>query len=448
MVQKHVKITLAVLIFLTVFVLAIFFGISPLAKYEIEKNSVEWTGRKITMSHLFINLWNWNVTVKGLKVYENKSDTVFFSADKIFTDINALPVLKGVYEINTIQVVSPKVVVAQTGDHFNFDDLVTRFTAVDTTVKEPEKPSEPTKYRVEKIEITNGTIIYQDKILNNEIVLQKFRLGCPLLVWNSPMLNAATSFEFKSGGKADARLALNIDSLSYKLFTNIGKLDLQMLVPYMKDYVKTSYFGGLLSSKLLIKGDFDVPEAVAIKGDISVEDFRIDDPQKVTMASWKNFAIAIDSLDVAGNIYNFGEISMESPYLLFEYYEKSDNFTNMMVPSEAVATDIAAAVDEINYSNPFTIMAGYVKEISRDYVISNYTAKDVLMHNGHVVYKDYTLEDKFVYDLEKLVMKSGRIDSKADSVTFDMSCLTNRSGILNAHLAFDPRDYMNMSINY
>jgi hypothetical protein len=29
-----------------------------------------------------------------------------------------------------------------------------------------------------------------------------------------------------------------------------------------------------------------------------------------------------------------------------------------------------------------------------------------------------------------------------------MSCLANRSGLLNAHLAFDPRDYMNMSINY
>jgi hypothetical protein len=151
---------------------------------------------------------------------------------------------------------------------------------------------------------------------------------------------------------------------------------------------------------------------------------------------------------VAGNIYDFGEISLENPYLLFEYYANSDNFTNMMVPSETVSTDTSVAVDLVDYSNPFTIMADYVKQISKDYIISNYTAKDVLMHNGHVVYKDYTLEDKFVYDLENLEMSSGRISSKSDSITFDMSCLANRSGKLKAHLAFDPRDYMNMSINY
>jgi hypothetical protein len=446
---KPGKITSIILISIAVLVIAIFFGISPLAKYEIEKNSVEWTGRKITMNHLFINLSKWNVTVEGLKVYENKSNAVFFSAAKIFTDISVLQILKGEYKINTIQVVSPNVVIEQTGEHFNFDDLVTRLTAVDTTAKETEKPSEPTKYRVEKMEITGGTITYRDKVLNNEIVLQQFKLGCPLFVWNSPILNAETSFAFKSGGNADGQLSLNMDSLSYNLTANIQKLDLQLLNPYLKDYVKISYFGGFLSSRLLIKGDFDVPEAIALKGDISLADFRIDDAAKVTVASWKDFSIAIDSLDVAGNIYDFGEIGMESPYLLFEYYEKSDNFTNMMVPSGTAATsDTAASVDEVDYSNPFTIMAGYIKEISQDYVISNYTAKDVVMHNGHVVYKDYTLEDKFVYDLENLEMSSGRISSKADSITFDMSCLTNRSGKVKAHLAFDPRDYMNMSINY
>ena len=445
---KPGKITSVILISVFVILLAVFFGISPMAKYIIEKNSVEWTGRKITMHRLFINLWKCNVTVKDLKVYEAKSNTVFFSAGKIFTDISVLPMLKGEFKINTIQIITPNVVIEQTGTHFNFDDLVMRFTAVDTTQKEPEKPSEPVKYRVEKMEISGGTITYRDKVMNNEIVLQQFKFGCPLLVWNSPILNAATEFTFKSGGAADARLTLNLDSLSYSLAANVQKLDLQLLKPYLKDYVKTSYFGGLLSSKLLIKGDFDVPAAVAIKGDISLADFRIDDEKKVTVASWKDFAIAIDSLDVAGNIYNFGEISLENPYLLFEYYAKSDNFTNIMVPSGTVVADTALAVDEVDYSNPFTIMAGYIKEISKDYVISNYTAKDVLMHNGHIVYKDYTLEDKFVYDLENLEMSSGRISSKSDSITFDMSCLANRSGKLKAHLAFDPRDYMNMSINY
>jgi hypothetical protein len=340
------------------------------------------------------------------------------------------------------------VVIEQNGSNFNFDDLVTRFTAVDTTQKDPEQPSEPVKYRIHKIEILNGTITYRDKVINHDVVLQKLKLGCPLLTWDSPLLNAATDFSFKSGGKADVRISLNLDSLSYLLDAYVFKLDLKLLTPYLKDYVKTSYFGGFLDTRLRIKGDFDVPEAVALKGNISLSDFRIDDEAKVTVASWKDFAIAIDSLDVAGNMYDFGEISLDSPYLLFEYYEKSDNFTNMMVPSGTAASDTTVSAGEVDYSNPFTIMADYVKQISKDYIISNYTAKDVLLHDGHIVYRDYTLEDKFVYDLTNLELGSGRIDSKSDSVTFDLSCVANRSGKLKAHVAFDPRDYMNMAINY
>jgi len=442
------KTTAVILISIVVLVIAIFFGISPLAKYIIEKNSEQWTGRKITIEHLFINLWRWDVTVKGIKVYEQKSNKQFFSAEKIYTDISILKAISGEYQVNTIQVEGPKVMIKQNGNQFNFDDLVTRFTAADTTQQEPEKQPEPVKYRIERIEITNGTITYKDLLLKNEIVMQQFNMGCPLLVWNSPMLNAATEFNLNTGGKTEANILLNLDSLSYTLNANIEKLNLQMLVPYLKDYLVTSYFGGLLSSKLLIKGDFDVPEAAALKGNIALSDFRIDDKNKATVASWQNFDIAIDSLDVAGNIYDFGEISLQKPYLLFEYYDNSDNFTNLMVPTQTTSTDTASSADQVDYSNPFTIMADYIKEISRDYIISNYTAKNVKIHNGQIVYKDYTLEDKFVYDLENLEMSSGSISSKSDSISFDMSCLANRSGKLKAHISFDPRDYMNMSVNY
>jgi hypothetical protein len=445
---KPGKITAIILISVLVILIALFFAISPIAKYIIEKNSEEWTGRKITISSLFINLWKWNVTVKELKVYESNTDDIFFSAGKIYTDISVWPILKGEYKINTVQIVAPNVVVEQNGEHFNFDDLVKRFTATDTTANEHDTSSKPTKYFVGNIEITHGLITYRDKVLNNEIVLQQFKLGCPMLMWNSPMLNVATSFIFKSGGIAEARLSLNTDSLSYLLNTNIQNLDLQAFTPYIKDFIVTSNAGGLLSSNLLIKGDFDIPEAIALRGNMSLADLRLDDKANVTVASWKSLSIDIDSLDVAGNIYNFGEISLDSPYILYEMYDKSDNFTRMMVPSATITTDTTVAVDQVDYSNPFTIMADYIKQISKDYIISNYTARDVMMHNGHIVYKDYTLEDKFVYDLTNLEMKSGRIDSKSDSISFDMSCLANRSGKLKAHLAFDPRDYMNMSINY
>lgn len=444
---KPGKITIIVILSVATVLLALFLLVSPIAKYVIEKNSVEWTGRKITIGSLYINLFKLNITAKDLKVFEAKSNDVFLSIGRLHTGISLGELLEGTYLVPAIQIASPRVVIEQKGSHFNFDDLVERFTAVDTTTVVADTLSEPVKYYLQNVEITDGIITYRDKELNSEIVLQRFQLGCPVFAWDSPQLDAATEFDFKSGGKAKGKLQLNLDSLTYLLNTELQNLDLRLLMPYVNDLMITSYAGGTLSSKLRIKGDFDVPEAVALSGNISLAGMRIDDKAGVTVASWKNLDIEIDSLDVAGNIYNFGVISLNEPYLLFEYYDKTDNFSMMMPPSEVATSDTLTA-DEIDYSNPFTIMADYVKQISRDYIISNYTAENVVLHNGHIIYKDYTLEDKFVYDLLNLELASGRIDSRSDSVSFDLSCLANRSGILKAHLAFDPRDYMNMSINY
>ncbi len=72
------------------------------------------------MDHLFINLWKWNVTVRDLKIYEKKSDSLFFSAGKIFTDINVMPVFRGAYIINTIRIEKPAVEI----DHYNNGGII------------------------------------------------------------------------------------------------------------------------------------------------------------------------------------------------------------------------------------------------------------------------------------------------------------------------------------
>jgi hypothetical protein len=444
---KPGKLLIKFIIGFAIILIVIFFAISPIAKYLIEKKSEEWTGRKITMNSLFINLLNWNITIKGIKIYEYKSKEVFFSSARIHTEVSLLQLISGKYMLKTIQVISPVVVIEQEGEHFNFDDLIKRFSSEDTTTKEKEPPSEQVKYRVEAIEITGGNITYRDKHMHQEIVMEKFRFKCPLLAWDEPIIKSSVDFSLKSGGKIFSTLALNSHSLAYTLTLKLDELDLLLAYPYLKDYIKSSYAGGLLSSDLFVKGDFDTPQAIALRGSVNLDDFRLDDAQKQTVASWKSFDISIDSINVAADKYNFGKISLVKPYMLVEMYAEDNNFTRMMMPSGADTT-AGTAVDSIDYSNPFTMMAGYIKQISKDYIISNYTAGSAEILNGHIVYNDYTLEDRFTYDLEELSLQSGRIDSQGDSLTFNVSCLANRSGRLNSYLAFDPKDYKNMAVNF
>jgi hypothetical protein len=447
MLLKPGKIATRLIVAAAILVLAIFLSISPVAKYLIEKNAEKWTGRRITMNSLFINLLNWNVTLKGLKVYEYRQKEVFFSVSRLHVELSLLNLMRGGYVIRTVQLESPAVMIEQKGEQFNFDDLVKRFATEDTLIKKPESPSEPFKYRIEAIAVKGGRISYRDKLLNHEIVLNNLNFSCPLLAYDENKIHSLVGFSVKSGGTVLCSLNFNQKSHTYTLDAKLDKLNLHFLQPYLKDYLKTSYAGGLLSTDLLINGNFDKPEAIAIHGDIGISNFRLDDLRKLTVASLKNFTVRIDTINVASDIYHFGKIVLDEPTLLFEIYTDADNFTRMMLPSSGETAD-SSAVDSVDYSNPFTIMAGYIKTISRTYVVSNYTVSSAEIHKGNIVYNDYSLDDRFTYDLEEFELSSGRIDSHGDSITFSMSCLANRLGRLNAYLAFDPKDYKNMSINY
>ena len=47
-------------------------------------------------------------------------------------------------------------------------------------------------------------------------------------------------------------------------------------------------------------------------------------------------------------------------------------------------------------------MASYVKEIAAIYNVSNYSADSFVIHNGHFIYDDFTINDPFHYDLDSL----------------------------------------------
>ena len=70
--MKLKRIALIVLIAVASLIVLAFVFISPIVKYEIEKNSEQWIGRKVKMDKLWVNLFSGRFKITGLKVFENK----------------------------------------------------------------------------------------------------------------------------------------------------------------------------------------------------------------------------------------------------------------------------------------------------------------------------------------------------------------------------------------
>ena len=410
----------------------------------IEKNSEQWTGRKIRMEKLWVNLFTGSVKATGLKVFENKSDKTFLSFGKLYVKISLRELLSSRYDIKELELTSPEINIIQNGSHFNYDDLVKRFSDTSSTKKETN--AAPSRYWIKNISVTSGIINYSTTQPHASVSVLYIKADCPLIAWNKPDISFKTFFSLKSGGDVNADLHLNADSLDYNLGLNVYKLNLNFLYPYLAEYMKLNSVDGLISTKMKIAGNFNKPADVAIAGSTEAEGFSLVDNTGEKLTSVGYFKMGIDSINTKHDLYRFDSISFTRPYLALSMYKDGYNFDRIMTQPATVADSSGSSSS--GYSNIFQMLAGYIKDIAQQYVVSNYTVNKFSVNNGHFIFSDYTLEDKFRYDLDNLQITSGDLSSKKERINLTVDSRLNSSGMLNGTLSVNPDGFRDMDLNF
>ncbi|HEX6224645.1 MAG TPA: hypothetical protein VFZ52_09555, partial [Chryseolinea sp.] len=103
-----------------------------LKKYLVE-HSEEWTGRKISIGSISINPLKLSVRVDDFKGFEAKSDAVFVSFDELYVDVVLFPLFSKNLVVEKVMLTEPHMRIVMTGESFNFDDLVKRFSSEGST---------------------------------------------------------------------------------------------------------------------------------------------------------------------------------------------------------------------------------------------------------------------------------------------------------------------------
>ncbi|GAP43080.1 hypothetical protein TBC1_111222 [Lentimicrobium saccharophilum] len=427
-----------------VILLAVF--ISPVAEYLIEKNSREWTGRKIEMDRLVINLLNGKVGIKLLKVYETDDRGLFVAAGKIRINTALLSFLTGRNIVEDVLIENAIIQVLQNGESFNFDDLILRFAAGDT-VEEPADGA-PVAFEVRNIEIRNNTLNYKGASPLVNISIENLNITCPVISSADPRISISATCAFNQGGDLTADLFFNQETSVYNLKAGITDFSLTHLYPYMKDYLLVESLEGLVSADLRLDGNAGNPADIAASGDFVLREFSVADTTGEVIASVGKLLIDADSINSAGNVYHFGVINIDRPYVKFAVYDDGINFDRMLIAAEEVDSVNTGTVPVEDYANLFRMIADYVQFYTSQYKVSNYKAGKVLITNGRVVYTDYTLEDKFQYELDSLFISSENLNSSSERINVVMKSKLNQTGIFSGNLSINPDGYSEMEMNY
>jgi len=439
--KKLRKILLIVVSSLLALIIVVLIFLSSIAKYLIEKHSEEYTGRKITMSNLHLNVFNGVIRVDDLKIYEEKSSSVFFQCRQLYANLSALKLCTGKYDITELKVDHPVINIIQRGNHFNYDDLLKRFAS--NSSAPTEKNKKPAQYWVHNFQIDSATLVYVNKSPYNKVEIINWNTKIPLIAWNDPVYNIHTDLDLQSGGNFIADAMMNTNNYLYKLKINLQQFNITILYPYLRDYLRVKTLDGLISANMFFSGNMRKPEDIAASGIVNAEKFSIVDNTDEKLASTEKMEVKIDSINTKNNLYNFQSVTITKPYLKLSMYDDGYNFQRLMTSPAGNSTDTSKTA----YANLFIMMADYVQSIIKNYVASNYNANQLKIEQGHFIFTDYTLQDKFQYDMDSLYMQSNKISSNNNLITIDMSSQLNKSGIMKGTMSVNPKNFQDMTID-
>lgn len=453
MIRKKInKIVLWILSGIIILLLAILIFISPIAKYIIEHNSEKWIGRKVIITQLRINLFNGRVNFGGLKILEKDNKTQFIGIQHLLVDVDEGKLFHSVYRIEHLHIDDPEIKVVQKGTKFSYDDI--RDKLFPDTVKKEKQSADtvPVKYFIEDISVKGGKIEYIYEDYNLDAKIRKASFSTPVIAWNDPGMKFNYSFEFETGGNLSGDFFININSLDFKMKLALKDFDLAVLRPYLTPYLKIKGFDGFFSSDLSITGNFSDPKALAVRGDIDISKLVILDDKSEKVIGTGSLNVIIDSLDIARNIWNFGDILLKDPYFRYELYTTTDNYSRLVVASFAsgsAAQDSAhTAVPSGKTMNPFILLAEYVSGLAKDIIITEYKVKSFGITDGTIEFLDHTLDEEFVLRLSSLGLNIQQINPSKGRATADFSTTINTKGLMNATISINPLDLLDFDITY
>lgn len=228
---KRVLIITASTILLSIALVIVF--ISPIAKYLLEKNDVKWIGRELTMDWAYVNPFTGYVHLSNLKIFEEKSDSVFLSMKGISVDVSMLKLLTQNIEVTTLTIDWPVGQLVQRHKQLNISDIVRKFSS------DRQEPSHPS-WQVIFLStiIVDGEFHYIEKIIPINYFIKKVTIESIRTKANGDTLAASFYFEEgKSTGTMKGNVAINIKNLDYKLSVSVHDFDLEIIRQYIWELI-------------------------------------------------------------------------------------------------------------------------------------------------------------------------------------------------------------------
>ena len=308
------RIGIGVLIFLVLFGLLGFFAAPPLIRHVAEQQLSKQLDRPATIQRIALNPYTLNLEADGIRLGERGGQGDFIDIGKLVVRPSWSSLFRGAPIVNEIRVDSPRFhVVRYDAQRFNFTDLIEKFST-------PSKPeSKPTQFSVSNIQVNDGRIDFDDRLLNEKHVVDNWTLGIPYIATLASKTDIFVEPKLRlrfdgSPIAIDGRTKPFAQSRESEIALKFDRLDVPKLISYVPAKLPVAVTSGLLSSNLTVNFVMSGEKpALRVSGTVDLNDAKVTDHASAPLFAARGVHVAAASLEPLRNAMHFDEIRIDQP---------------------------------------------------------------------------------------------------------------------------------------
>ncbi|HMJ69028.1 MAG TPA: DUF748 domain-containing protein [Cyclobacteriaceae bacterium] len=416
--------------------------VSPLAKYYMEKYDVDLFGREATIGWAYVNPITGYVHFHDVEIYELQGDSIFISATGASANFSMTKLLSKQVWIEQLTVDHPWVRIVQKKDTLSFDDVIDRFSG------DGSDSTHSNAWHVTLLdtEIIAGEFHYYEQIIPINYFIKNLNLVGPGKTQDVDTISAKFSFEDGKGkGRMQGDFTINQKTLDYRFGAEVQTFDLEIIRQYIWELINYGMFHSTLDAKIKATGNFKSADSIRASGRLFLSDFHLGKTNEDAYIAFKKLALVIDDLSPARNKFLFDSITLHAPYIKYEVFDSLDNVQALFGKEGKNISDVTSQPGRFNL---VIEIARYLREISRNFFVSDFQIGTLGIFDGNVAFNDYSTSEKFSISASPLTIRADSVNKRNKRVSFSLTSDIKPYGYATFLMSINPRDSGDFDLKY
>jgi hypothetical protein len=311
---KHLGLGFLALIILVMIASALF--LPSFVKSLVIEQTQQTIGRQLEIAEIGFSPLTLTLTARGVNLLENDQKTAMLKLKKAELSLSIASLFRGALVMDEVQIEEPSFHIVRTSadgyGRYNFSDILDRIAAM-------PKSAAPFRFSLSNIQIQDGSIRFDDLVLEKHIQIDTLKLGLPFLS-NFPSSTNSFVQPHLSAKINGAPFALTgrskpfVDSLETSLAIDIDHLDLPSYIAYLPFPLPAKLQSAKLSTKLDLVFDRKNRQAeLLLSGDVRIDSLSVQNKSDKALLKMNNIVAHLKQLNVITAATNIDKLNVDAP---------------------------------------------------------------------------------------------------------------------------------------